>query len=603
MRAAFGTWVAALLIGLASGQPQITGRSPYWMGHAGGVTLSVFGSGFSEDMFSQFDPTLGNIVKLVNEAETIDCEVINYLSNTNKIVCNTGPRTNTAGSGVYYIQVFSDGVQATGTQTVEYADWVAPKIDSVTPRWALGRTVVEFYGWMQTTKYRGVDPADPLETGSDSGLILTKVYMGGLDCDMVNETSGELYQLESRSLRCQVTSKYIGPMNGTTYVTERGVSVNRRGGIYVDSQDRLFQHHTYAGVDSVSPSSGSTQGNTLLTVTGVGFDPYPGKTEVWVGGAECVIQDVQDETLTCLTPSQDETGPASGERGILSETWNGVYVSNLLDDSLWDALDSSHSGYSSSVMMDTRITVDGTQTLTGKVSGYLHVAHDGLYSLGTLDFNGNFAFLIAENGNPDNKTYVGHWHHITLEADTPAYFELRYRTQASMTFRITMNDFNAKFTYDQTAIGHDERHRVKLNPKEQFEVQRISYSGSPGQARIYLAGLTSDPVDITVDTEIRSAILGLTDQLCETQAESPTYLYQTDFEMGEDNIPGLRGSTAVDIASYCGKKSFLMNSADRQLYYTDKEDEMADVNTYRYVRLKTSTNIVFLFLEIFQRYL
>lgn len=71
--------------------------------------------------------------------------------------------------------------------------------------------------------------------------------MGGLDCDMVNETSGELYQLESRSLRCQVTSKYIGPMNGTTYVTERGVSVNRKWGIYVDSQDRLFQHHTYAG--------------------------------------------------------------------------------------------------------------------------------------------------------------------------------------------------------------------------------------------------------------------------------------------------------------------------------------------------------------------
>ncbi|XP_063605340.1 fibrocystin-L-like [Penaeus indicus] len=591
MSVAFVTWVAALLIGLASGQPQITGRSPYWMGHAGGVTLSVFGSGFSEDMFSQFDPTLGNIVKLVNEAETIDCEVINYLSNTNKVVCNTGPRTNTAGSGVYYIQVFSDGVQATGTQTVEYADWVAPKIDSVNPRWALGRTVVEFNGWMQSIKYRGVDPADPLETGSDSGVILTKVFMGGLDCDMVNETSGELYQLELQSLRCQVTSKYIGPMNGTTYVTERGVSVGRKWGIYVDSQDRLFQHHTYAGVDSVSPSSGSTQGNTLLKVTGVGFDPYPGKTEVWVGGAECVIQDVQDETLTCLTPSQDETGPASGERGILSETWNGVYVSNLLDDSLWDALDSSHSGYSSSVMMDTRIAVDGTQNLTGKVSGYLHVAHDGLYSLAAAGLDGNSVFFIAENGNPDNKTYVGHWHHITLEANTPAYFELRYHTQASMTFRIVMVDYNAKFTYDQTAMGHDERHRVRLDPREQFEVQRISYSGSPGQARIYLAGLTSDPVDITVDTEIRSAILGLTDQLCETQADSPTYLYQNDFEMGEDNIPGLRGSTAVDIASYCGKKSFLMYSADPRLYYINEEDEMADVNTYRYMCFAVRGNI------------
>lgn len=81
-------------------------------------------------------------------------------------------------------------------------------------------------------------------------------------------------------------------------------------------------------------------------------------------------------------------------------------------------------------------------------------------------------------------------------------FDLTLDFAASMTFRIVMADFNAKFTYDQTAMGHDERHRVRLDPKEQFEVQRISYSGSPGQARIYLAGLTSDLVDITVDTEV-----------------------------------------------------------------------------------------------------
>lgn len=106
-------------------------------------------------------------------------------------------------------------------------------------------------------------------------------------------------------------------------------------------------------------------------------------------------------------------------------------------------------------------------------AGYLHVAHDGLYSLAVANLDGNSVFLIAENGNPDNKvmkelilfefrfilwlwfscccnynqcdsiatttniiitssfpqTYVGHRHHITLEADTPAYFELRYRTQ------------------------------------------------------------------------------------------------------------------------------------------------------------------------------
>lgn len=73
---------------------------------------------------------------------------------------------------------------------------------------------------------------------------------------------------------------------------------------------------------------------------------------------------------------------------------------------------------------------------------------------------------------------------------------------ASMTFRLVMNDFNSKYTYAQTALGHDERHRVSINPKVQFDVQRISYAGTPGAAKIYLAGLTSAAVDLTSDTEV-----------------------------------------------------------------------------------------------------
>ncbi|KAG7173086.1 Fibrocystin-L-like 1 [Homarus americanus] len=80
--------LAALLLGAAEGG-QITGRSPYWLSDSGGVTLTITGSGFSEDQFNQFDPTLGNRVILVNDHDAINCDVINYLSNTNKIVCNT----------------------------------------------------------------------------------------------------------------------------------------------------------------------------------------------------------------------------------------------------------------------------------------------------------------------------------------------------------------------------------------------------------------------------------------------------------------------------------------------------------------------------------
>lgn len=37
------------------------------------------------------------------------------------------------------------------------------------------------------------------------------------------------------------------------------------------------------------------------------------------------------------------------------------------------------------------------------------------------------------------------------------------------------------------------------------------------------------------------------------------------------------------------RKSYVLNTDDPRLFYTDEEDEMADVNTYRYVRLMTNT--------------
>ncbi|XP_037775601.1 fibrocystin-L-like [Penaeus monodon] len=75
---------------------------------------------------------------------------------------------------------------------------------------------------MQTTKYRGVDPADPLETGSDSGTILTKGIgeilfqgvLGGLGFDIwEKETPRGTHHPDSRSLRCQVTPGKYSTLN------------------------------------------------------------------------------------------------------------------------------------------------------------------------------------------------------------------------------------------------------------------------------------------------------------------------------------------------------------------------------------------------------
>ena len=45
--------------------------------------------GFSEDQFSHDDPSLGNKVYFVNEGNDEECDVIQYYTNQDKILCTT----------------------------------------------------------------------------------------------------------------------------------------------------------------------------------------------------------------------------------------------------------------------------------------------------------------------------------------------------------------------------------------------------------------------------------------------------------------------------------------------------------------------------------
>ena len=54
-------------------------------------------------------------------------------------------------------------------------------------------------------------------------------------------------------------------------------------------------------VASVFPSHGSKEGGTTLTIKGKFFGKDANKINVRVGGVECEVQSVVDDTIECIT--------------------------------------------------------------------------------------------------------------------------------------------------------------------------------------------------------------------------------------------------------------------------------------------------------------
>ncbi|XP_068236296.1 fibrocystin-L-like [Palaemon carinicauda] len=568
-----------LLFGIINGQ--VTDVSPYWLGEGGGQTLYIYGQGFSADQFNHFDVNLGNVVRLVNEADTIPCDIINYLTNTERIVCTVRRRENSKAPLAYAVKVFADGTEVESAEIVEFRNWIAPQISSIEPVRALVGTMVTILGYMHTDRYQRMDPEDPLETDFQSGRIITKLYMGGRDCQVYNESSNQPYgYLENRKVSCIPLSKYAGPMNATAYVTERGSSVTSKWSIRVDSQDRLYQHETYPGIFGISPNTGGSTGGTLLTINGVGFDPNPGTTEVKVGGSVCQVQEVTDDIIRCLTPSEDKTGPAAGERGLLWEQWTGVSINSMDDVEAWNQLNSSHVNYKSVVYDDAQFELDITEMTLGKLSGYFHPPHDGDYTFSITVTDGDYKYYTATDGAPENKTSSYDWKRFELKHGSPLYIEIHFRGNVSTEIKMRMNDYHTTWVYDNSLMSYNEKTRLIINPSLKYETQRVSYGNAPGQLSFSLQGIVSSPVNGSDPSEIRTAILSLLEQQCEVLESDPKFIKQADFENSEnDDLVG-DGYIDATINPFCGRSSKVTHEMYRTLHRETEERYMIDINKY-----------------------
>ena len=107
----------------------------------------------------------------------------------------------------------------------------------------------------------------------------------------------------------------------------RSTPITNRIGLSADGF-KPYLYQTHAHIDSVSPSSGSTEGGTVITIQGKGF--YPNTSNditVLVGGVECEVLNVSSTEIQCRTgPRSDRLPLYPGEiMGMkLSDNGNGT---------------------------------------------------------------------------------------------------------------------------------------------------------------------------------------------------------------------------------------------------------------------------------------
>lgn len=133
--------------------------------------------------------------------------------------------------------------------------------------------------------------------GYGKGIGGTDVPIWQLNKVWFNSSLCNVTAASSTSLTCVVNHGAAG-----TYPVRVEIGFGR-GFALTNSSDGSPFYVTYPlRVDSISPTSGSHAGGTVITISGTGFQANAANNTVTVGGVACAISSSSFSVMTCLTP-------------------------------------------------------------------------------------------------------------------------------------------------------------------------------------------------------------------------------------------------------------------------------------------------------------
>eukprot|EP00090_Calanus_glacialis_P017096 TRINITY_DN2671_c0_g1_i4.p1 TRINITY_DN2671_c0_g1~~TRINITY_DN2671_c0_g1_i4.p1 ORF type:complete len:4502 (+),score=1148.36 TRINITY_DN2671_c0_g1_i4:1085-13507(+) len=213
----------------------------------GGQTITISGSGFCE--------TAGSTTVTIGGS---DCAVQSVTPAA--IMCETPA----GADGAAAVEITSCGASA--ASTYNYATASSPEITSLSPATSSGPTSLSF-------------------TGTNFGSSPT-VIVGTTECTVTASSES--------TVSCDLIGLPGGEYDVTVYNADLGLS-----------NEETFT--STLDIVSVTPSSGSFGGGSLLAITGTGFDSDDG-VAVTVCDNVCETVSVTTSQIECLTPDNDATG-------------------------------------------------------------------------------------------------------------------------------------------------------------------------------------------------------------------------------------------------------------------------------------------------------
>ncbi|XP_061189118.1 fibrocystin-L-like [Saccostrea echinata] len=498
------TFYLLLLNGISvSESAKVTHIDPPFGSIAGGTRVTLYGDGFAANQFNwgSGNENLGNEVTIVSGTQSYKTEIHKDGSNENQIQFYTPPLP----AGKYGFRVKVDGKEVTSLCTADSSKcvfetiaWATPTIESVYPRSGKPGTLLTVKGRIITTRYGS--NIDESENGRTEKLL--RVYAPqGYKCEMKAPGTDTFYGIgleKETSWRghftCKTTGTYV--TNGNiSFIVEgmfgRSLPVNDVLKYSAEGAIQMFQ--TYAVINSVSPSSGSTSGGTKIKLTGQFFNNTEKPLRVEVGGKPCTnLKLLSDSEMTCDTPPEPASQPFyTGNRGLLYESWTTTAKTfATIDDVL--TLDSSAADYNSSIIDETYFEDKSNQSFVSRLSGLFIPKHNSSYRF-YIKCDDYATLYFSESSNSSEKQKIATCSKyttsffarseqgsklFTLTAGKKYYLMILHGEHLQGAFvQVGVKMFTSPVTNEMCGSADQEKQTVSVSSTVVDEVQDVSLSG------------------------------------------------------------------------------------------------------------------------------
>jgi hypothetical protein len=316
--------------------PVITSISPPFGGTTGGNVVTITGLNFKGASSVTFGGLNATLVKAVNDT-TITCRTpVSLTAGAVDVIVRTGGGPSGAFSSFTYItppvisaisppagnkaggnRITITGTNLTGATSVLFGKAVSTNITVVddttitcitplNPAGAFGVIVrtgggpsgaFSSFTFVTPASITGILPLSGSTNGGTFATLKGKDFTGATSVTIDGVEATSFTVVNATAITCITPAR---PTAGGV-----GIIVTTAGG--PSKQFSFFNYITPPVITSLSPSTGSIAGGTIVTITGTNFT---GATSVTIGGkAATPIKVVDNTTITCKAPVSTSAGP------------------------------------------------------------------------------------------------------------------------------------------------------------------------------------------------------------------------------------------------------------------------------------------------------